>query len=256
MKAVNLIPAEQREGAAVGAGHSEGGAYAVLALLAGVALLAVLYGMAKHEVSSRRAQAATLSAQAQSAQSAASQLASYTSFVALRNQRMQAVDTLIGSRFDWAHAFHEFGRTVPAGVSFTSLQGTIGSASTSATVTKTTSSASAGTGAAVASSTPPGSVPTFTLAGCAVSQKTVARMLERLRLIDGVAEASLQSSTASASSAGGGGGGCTGHDPAFSVTITFAALPVPTASTTSTSTVADSAGSGAATSTSSGSAAR
>jgi Tfp pilus assembly protein PilN len=259
MKAVNLIPAEQREGAAVGAGRSEGAAYAVLALLAGVALLAVLYGMAKHEVSSRRAQAATLSAQAQSAQSAAGQLSSYTSFVALRDQRTQAVDTLVGSRFDWAHVFHEFGRTVPAGVSFNSLQGTIGSSSSGATPTKSTSSTSAASvGVPVASATPPGSVPTFTLAGCAVSQKTVALMLERLRLIDGVAEVSLQSSTASSSATGGGsgGGGCAGHDPAFSVTITFAALPVPTAATASTSTVADSAGSSTATSTSSGSAAR
>jgi Tfp pilus assembly protein PilN len=255
MKAVNLIPAEQREGAAVGAGRSEGGAYAVLALLAGVALLAVLYGMAKHDMTSRQAQVATLSKQAQSAQTAAAQLSSYTSFVSLRDQRTQAVDTLLGSRFDWAHAFHEFGRTVPAGVSFTSLQGTIGSDTSSAAPTKSTSSASAApTSAPVTSATPPGSVPTFTLAGCALSQKVVARMLERLRLIDGVTEVSLQSSTASSSSSGGGGGGgCTGHDPAFSATITFAALPTPTAGTASTSTVSDSAGSTAATSTTSGS---
>jgi Tfp pilus assembly protein PilN len=257
MKAVNLIPAAQREGAAVGAGRSEGGAYAVLALLAGIAVLAVLYGVAKHDMASRRAQAASLNAQAQSAQAAASQLAPYTTFVSLRDQRMQAVDTLVASRFDWAHAFHEFGRTVPSGVSFTSLQGTIGSASSSATVAKPTSSASASTGSTVASATPPGSVPTFTLAGCAVSQAMVARMLERLRLIDGVSEVSLQSSTASSSSSGGGsGGGCTGHNPAFAVTITFAGLPTPTArATTSTSTVSDSAGSGAP-STTAGSAAR
>ncbi|HEX5852270.1 MAG TPA: hypothetical protein VFY36_04180 [Solirubrobacteraceae bacterium] len=263
MKAVNLIPAAQREGAAVGAGRSEGGAYAVLALLAGVALLAVLYGMAKHDMTSSRARAASLTAQAQSAQSAASQLAPYTSFVSLRDQRMQAVETLVASRFDWAHAFHEFGRIVPVGVSFTSLEGAIGSGSSSATVAKPVpSNAPATPASTVASATPPGSVPTFTLAGCAVNQKTVARMLERLRLIDGVSEVSLQSSTAAAPTGGGGGGGagggCAGGNPAFSATITFAALPTPVAPTTSTSTVADSAGSSASTpsSTSYGSAAR
>ena len=36
MRAVNLIPAGQRSGASVGAGRSQGGAYAVLALLANV----------------------------------------------------------------------------------------------------------------------------------------------------------------------------------------------------------------------------
>ena len=45
------------------------------------------------------------------------------------------------------------------------------------------------------SATPPGSVPTFTLTGCATSQTAVAQTLERLRLIDGVSEVTLQSST-------------------------------------------------------------
>jgi Tfp pilus assembly protein PilN len=248
MKAVNLIPAAQREGAAVGAGRSEGGAYAVLALLAGIALFAVLYGKAKHDVTSRQAQAASLTVQAQNAKSAATELAQYTTFTALRDQRTQAVETLVSSRFDWAHAFHEFGRTVPIGVSFTSLDGTIGSASSTASV----ASSSTATPAAspVASATPPGSVPTFTLAGCAVSQRVVAQMLERLRLIDGVNEVSLQSSTASGSSGsgGGGGGGCPGSAPSFSVTITFAALPTPKAPATTASPVADSTGTPATTS--------
>ena len=42
---------------------------------------------------------------------------------------------------------------------------------------------------------PAGSVPTFTLAGCATSQTEVAQTLDRLRLIDGVSEVTLQSST-------------------------------------------------------------
>ena len=50
MRAVNLIPADQRGGAPVGAGRSEGGAYAVLAVIAGLAVMAVLYGKAHHAV--------------------------------------------------------------------------------------------------------------------------------------------------------------------------------------------------------------
>ncbi len=52
-----------------------------------------------------------------------------------------------------------------------------------------------GGSAAVTSATPPGSVPTFTLSGCATSQSEVAQTLDRLRLIDGVSEVTLQSST-------------------------------------------------------------
>jgi hypothetical protein len=114
MRAVNLIPADQRSGQPVGAGRSQGAAYAVLALIAGLAIMAYSYGGAKHRISSGRAQVASLTAEAQRAQAAAERLAPYTSFIALREQRTQAVKTLMGSRFDWAHVLHEFGRVLPA----------------------------------------------------------------------------------------------------------------------------------------------
>jgi hypothetical protein len=64
------------------------------------------------------------------------------------------------------------------------------------------------------------------LTGCATSQAEVALMLDRLRLIDGVDEVTLQSSTESGSAGGGGGGtNCEGNNPAFSAQITFDALP-------------------------------
>ena len=50
MRAVNLIPAEQRSGGVVGAGRSGGVAYAVLGALCGLALMALMYGIAHHQV--------------------------------------------------------------------------------------------------------------------------------------------------------------------------------------------------------------
>ena len=50
-----------------------------------------LYGSSKHEISNSQAQVASLNAQAQSLQAGATQLAPYTSFLALRAQRQQAV---------------------------------------------------------------------------------------------------------------------------------------------------------------------
>jgi Tfp pilus assembly protein PilN len=224
MRAVNLIPAQQRSGGSVGAGRSGGAAYAVMVVLGGFALLAFLYGRADHQISSGRAQAAALTAQAQRAQGETSRLAPYTSFIALREQRTSAVSELVDSRFDWAHVFHEFGRVLPPEVSVTSLTGTIGGAAAGASAPNAPAGArSSGT---VASATPPGSVPLFTLAGCATSQPAVALMLDRLRLMDGASTVTLQSSTKSSSSgSGGGSGACVGGQPAYTVQVAFDALP-------------------------------
>jgi Tfp pilus assembly protein PilN len=229
MRAVNLIPSDQRSGGAVGR-HSGGAAFAVLGLLAGLAVLVFMYGSAHHQIANRHAEAATLTTEAQQLQSEASRLASYTSFVAMREQRLQAIATLVGSRFDWAGAMGELSRVLPGGVSISTLQGTVGSTTTTAkapsSVTATTTAAAS---SAVSSATPPGTVPTFTLAGCATSQTVVAQMLVRLRLISGVGDATLLSSTKS-TSGGGGGGSCAAGDPDFSVQVSFEPLPTPPSS--------------------------
>jgi Tfp pilus assembly protein PilN len=249
MRAVNLIPLDQRGGVAPSAGRSQGGAYAVLGLLGGLALLAVLYGIAHHKIPSRQAEAVALEAQVQEAQSNAAKLGPYASFMGMREQRMNAVAQLVDSRFDWAHAFHELGRVLPSNVSITSLSGTIGSPGALAT----SSSAGATSGGAVASATPPGSVPSFTLGGCATSQSTVALALDRLRLIDGVSTVTLQSST---KSAGGGtstgAGSCPGADPAFTVQIAFDPLPATPASSSAAVAAPTSSPSGSSAAKSSG----
>jgi Tfp pilus assembly protein PilN len=239
MKAVNLVPADdRRRGLSVGVGRSQGAAYVVLGVLGGLAVLALLYGMARHDASSRRAQLATIAARTQRAQESVSQLTAYTSFMSLREQRMQSVETLVDSRFDWAHAFHELGRVMPHDASITSLDGTIAGASVagSAASTAAAATAAAGTGTTASStatsSTPPGSVPSFTLGGCAASQADVALTLQRLRLVDGVSAVNLQSSAKASTSAAGGaaGGHCKPGSPTFTVQVSFDPLPTPSAS--------------------------
>jgi Tfp pilus assembly protein PilN len=241
MRAVNLIPSEQRSGGAVGA-RSEGAAFAVLVLLAGLAGLAGLYGMAHHQLASRRAEAAALTLRAQQAQVQASRLASYTSFVAMREQRLRAISQLVGSRFDWSAAMGELSRVLPSDVSLSTLQGTVGSTtagskapspSTAVSAAPSSSASSASAGAASAapvSATPPGATPIFTLTGCATSQSVVAQTLVRLRLISGVVNVNLQSSTKSTSGGGGSSGSCPSGDPAFSVQVGFNPLPAPPSS--------------------------
>ncbi len=233
MRAVNLIPSEQRSGAAVGS-RSEGAVFAVLGLLVGLVVLAAVYGLAHHQLSTRRAEAAELTARAQQLQEQAAELASYTSFVSMREQRLQAISQLVGSRFDWASAMGELSRVLPADVALSSLQGTIGSTSGTAAASSPSSSSSssttttAGAGAAVSSATPPGMVPTVTLSGCASSQSVVAQTLVRLRLMSGVSAVELLSSTKSTSAGGSGSSGsCPGGYPVFSAQITFEPLPAP-----------------------------
>jgi Tfp pilus assembly protein PilN len=251
MRAVNLSPVEQRSGQPVGAGRSQGAAYAVLVLIGGLAVMAYAYGKADRQIASNRVQAASLTAQAQRAEAAAERLAPYTSFLAMREQRVQAVETLVDSRFDWAHVLHEFGRVLPSQASISTLSGTIGSTAAAGSTRSSAASSSAASSSTasagqVSSATPPGSVPTFTLAGCATSQPAVALTLERLRLIDGVKEVTLQSSSKSSSGAGAASGACPAHDPAFAATVTFTALPSTSAvaAATKTKTVSDSTGAG------------
>jgi Tfp pilus assembly protein PilN len=227
MRAVNLIPSEQRSGGTVGA-RSGGAAFAVPVLLAGLAVLTFLYGSADHQTSSRRAEAATLTQRAQQLQTQAAQLASYTSFVSMREQRLQTISQLVGSRFDWSAAMGELSRVLPLNVSLSSIQSTIGSSTGSSRASAAATSSSASAAAPVASSTPPGTVPTFTLAGCAANQATVAQTLVRLRLVSGVSDVSLLSSSESSNGGGGSSGGsCGAGDATFSLQVTFEALPTP-----------------------------
>jgi len=221
VKAVNLIPQEQRVHTSGVANRSQGVAHIVLGLFAGIALLAVIYGSAAHQVSSKESEATRLEAEAQSTQQAASGLAQYKTFLALRESREQAIVGLINQRFDWANSISELGRVLPPGSTVTTLQGAVGSTGPSgATPAKSTGT--------VASATPSGTVPNVTISGCAASQSTVALILNRLRLMDGVSSVELHSSSKSGASGGGGAGGtaaCPTGDPTYSATVSFEPLP-------------------------------
>jgi hypothetical protein len=224
MRAVNLIPADQRAGAGGMTGRSDGAAYIVLAVLAGVVIMALLYGSARHQITTKRKEVASVTAQAQSVEAQANRLASYTSFIALHDERVQDISNLVGTRFDWPHVFHELGRVLPTDVSLNSVQGSIGAAA--ATTSGTDIPTGAAASSAVTSATPPGSIPTLSLSGCTVTQSAVAVTLARLRLIDGVSEVHLNSSSKSGAS---GGGSCGENTPTFSIQVTFNALPTPAA---------------------------
>jgi hypothetical protein len=248
MRAVNLIPADQRSGGSPFAEASGGAAYVLVAVVLGLAVMAFMYGEADNEIGEKQAEANRLSAEASKASSEASRLAPYTSFVSLREERLKDVQQLANTRFDWAHAMHELGRVLPSDAALSSLTATIGSTSSSggsvaAKATSAATAAASGSSAgasSVSSATPQGSTPVFNLGGCAGSQSGVAQVMNRLRLMDGVSDVNLQSSTKSGGSGGSGGsgasgasgGGCASGGATFAMTVTFDALPQPNVKTT------------------------
>lgn len=223
MRAVNLIPSEQRSGGGSIAGRSGGAALILLGVIVGVAVLAVMYGGAARQVSKETGEVAKIEAQTSEVHARTGRLTPYTAFVAMAEQRTKTVAQLVQARFDWSHALHELGRVLPSDSSLQTLGGTIGGAGGS---TSTSSSSAAAAGATPASSTPPGSTPALALSGCSTSQSEVAQTLQRLKLMDGVTEVHLQSATKSSTTASGSSGGsCKGGQVAYSITVVFAALP-------------------------------
>ncbi len=226
MKAVNLIPAEARRGAGGHAGRSGGAAYIVLGALAALVLMAGLYVSSSSKVKDRKAELATLQAQATAAETQAASLKSYTDFASLRAARVATVQSIAGSRFDWSGTLHEVARTIPSDVWLTALRGTV------------SPDVSVQGGAASNALRQSVSAPALEILGCTTSQPNVSRMIAAMRQVDGVRRVSLLSAIKNdaGQGAGGGAGDCTQGSakyPKFQLVIFFdpkpaAALPAAT----------------------------
>jgi Tfp pilus assembly protein PilN len=232
MKAVNLIPSEERRGGAAG-GRSATPAYAVLGVLAVLVLIVAAWTLTGKSVNDRRTQLAGVEQQANAAEAQATKLVAYSAFSDLRKKRAETVASIARSRFDWAHVMHEIARVIPSDAHLTSLSGSV----------SPDAPAPAGGGSALAlRGTSPG--PAIDVVGCVPGQAKVSQMLSRLRLIDGVQHVTLAESAkpdanvlpGSSSSGGTGDGDCRYNDKItkFDVLIVFAAppaVPAPAAAT-------------------------
>ena len=225
MRAVNLIPSEERRGGAAG-GRSGGPSYALLGGLAVLVLMAATWTLTGKTVKDRRSQLASVEQQANTAEAQANKLAAYSTFSDLRKKRAETVASIARSRFDWAHVMHEIARVIPSDAHLSSLAGSV----------SPSAPAPAGGGSALQlRGTNPG--PAIDVVGCIPGQSNVSLMLSRLRLIDGVEHVTLAESAKpdatvlpgsdSSGSAGSGDGDCRYSDKVakFDVLIIFAAPP-------------------------------
>jgi Tfp pilus assembly protein PilN len=216
MRAVNLIPADQRRGAGGAAGRSGGGVYIFLGALALLVAMSAAYVLTGKSVDDKKSQLAQITSQAAAAEQRSSALADYTKFASVRAKREQTVQQLAGGRFDWAHSLREIARVLPTNAWLTHLTGT-----TSPTV----SIASSGGGSSLRGAL---AVPAIQIDGCTTSQASVAKMMARMRLIDGVQRVSLQKSEKNDSAQAGSSAdasnasdcrGASRHFPQFSIIV-------------------------------------
>ena len=181
MKAVNLIPTEQRRVQA--SGKQSGSAYVVIGVLVTLLALVGAYVFTSNNAKDRTSKAATAKAQANKLQAEAAQRGDFTNFSDIKKTRLASVMTVATTRFDWERLMRELSRVMPEG---SWLQ----SSDASVTGDVEGESAATDTGTAVVP------MPKANLVGCTPDQSDVARMMVRMRQIHRVTDVKLnQSST-------------------------------------------------------------
>jgi Tfp pilus assembly protein PilN len=219
MRAVNLVPTDLRGSAPAASRRvrpererAEGnGAYVLLGALALCVAMLAAYVLANNTVKQKKADLVAVAAQADATAQAAAKLKPYADFEAMAKARAETVRGLAAARFDWEQALRDLSRAVPAEVKLQSLNGDMGLPGTGG-----------GSGNALRGSI---QAPAISLDGCANSQPGVARLMARLRAVDGVTRVSLSKSEKTGGAVSGNAvssSPCSGENPpSFSVVVFF-----------------------------------
>jgi Tfp pilus assembly protein PilN len=216
MRAVNLLPTDLRGAAPKPARGARPepvqgiGAYVVLGALALCVAAFAGYVITTNGIKQREADLVAAQQRTTAATAKAAALKPYADFQALASARVETVRGLAAARFDWERALRDVSHAVPAEVKLSALNGDMGLPGT------------AGSGGDPLR----GSIqaPAITMTGCAPSQTGVARMMSRVKGVDGVTRVSLSKSEVAASAAGSttGASACSGDNPAtFSLVVFF-----------------------------------
>jgi Tfp pilus assembly protein PilN len=189
MKAVNLLPADLRGAAPKQArsGRPEPvrgvGAYVLLGALALCVAALAAYVLVGNGIKQREADLEAAQQRATAAANKAEALKPYADFEALAKARVETVRGLAAARFDWEQALRDISHAIPADIQLETLNGDMGLPGGSASGDPLRGSIAA---------------PAISLAGCASSQSNVARMMSRIKAVDGVTRVSLSKSEAGA----------------------------------------------------------
>lgn len=180
MRPVNLIPPEERRGESAPT-RAGGLAYLVIGVLVLVLAGVLALSYFSKRVGDREGDAVALEARADETEARAQSLASFVTFQQIHDARVQTVDSLARSRFDWERVMREMANVLPRYVWLTNVTGTV------APGIDVEDAANIQLRASV-----PG--PALELVGCGRSQRDVARLVAALEDIDGVTRVTAQES--------------------------------------------------------------
>ena len=206
MRPVNLIPPDQRKGAAraAGAGTSPVGVYALFGVL-GVALLCVLaLVLTSNKINTKTEELSKVQVQEQGAKQVADALRPYGTFAQIQQARNLEIAALVSNRFNWERALRQLSHVIPENVWLLNLSGTI---------SPEIDVEDAGGGGDVTNLRQKANAPAFAITGCTYSQHSVARMLTRMQNLDDVTDVQLAKSARKDEQEQGGGGAAVAQSP-------------------------------------------
>ena len=206
MKAVNLIPSEQRR--AKPTGKSSGVAYVVVGLLSVLLAMAVAYVLTSNKVNENQTKAAEAGQEADALEAQAAQMGSFTNFAAIKEQRLVSVVSTAQTRFDWERLMREVSRIMPEGSWLKTTDASV----------LGTDEAAAQASSGAAQVVPVG--PSATFVGCTRKQSEVATLMVRMRQMYRVSDVELNASAQESTDAQASLDSC-GQLYQFDVTVTF-----------------------------------
>ena len=199
MRPINLIPVEQRRGAARTPGGRVGvGVYALLGGLGAAVVCVLAFVLLSNNINSKTKELTKLQAQAQGEKQVADALRPYGQFADLQRARHQQIATLTSGRFDWERALAQLSLALPRNVYLLDVAATGG---------PDVQIDASGGGGGLSNIRDKSDAPAFVMTGCTYSQHAVARMMIRMRNLDDVTGVKLAKSERKEDSTGAAGGG-------------------------------------------------
>jgi Tfp pilus assembly protein PilN len=206
MKAVNLIPTEQRRVQATG--KQSGSAYVLIGALVTLLALVAAFVFTANSATDKQNKAASAKAEANRLEAQVAQQGSYINFADIKKTRLASVVSVANGRFDWERLIRELSRVMPANswlqTADASVTGEVGGESTTSD-----------TGVPVAAT------PKANLVGCTPDQQDVARMMVRMRQIHRVTDVQLNNSSTELGDQTEAGPGSCGSNYQFDITLSF-----------------------------------
>jgi hypothetical protein len=201
VRPINLIPVEQRRGAArTPGGRTSVGVYALLGGLGAAVVCVLAFVLLSNSINEKTDELAEVQAQAQGEKQVADALRPYGQFADMQRARQMQISSLTTGRVDWERSLRQLSLALPRNVYLLNVAAT-GSPDVQV------ESESSGELSNIREKT---EAPAFVMTGCTYSQHAVARMMIRMRNLDQVSKVTLAKSERkedeTAGAAGGGPG--------------------------------------------------